>query len=312
MKAAALPLTLAMSSLASGVVHRDGRPQAAALFATNLEAVVDPADMDRCVKKVKGFLKEPALKKIAIEAATDNCAVSKLDKARNYVCPHMKSLLVGAFRSFPEDKKLDAAKFCEMSEFHTLRMRGATRVPNVGRGSLMDYTIKKECKPTVLGAMSPAKALKAGEVADFWYSLCLNQDCAHLLPSRTKWCKVDRQPTHGVEVCNLARDFAGSNAQSYTKNGDAGPEELCKLYDDFVDTVKSDVEAYDHYVHGRSRERVPVPDSSSRALNSAKMMNDAQAHKLRDNAGRQVEPAQSGAPTAAQAAVALAVLAFVA
>jgi len=272
----------------------------AVLFSTSEKAIVDPADMKRCVEKVSKFLKEPAKKSLAIDKATDDCAVAKMPKGANYVCPHVKDLLTAAFRDFAGE--MDAAKFCEMSEFHTLRMRGATRVPNIGRGSLLDYKIKKDCEPAVLGAMAPSKKLKTGEVSDFWYSLCINQDCAHLLPSRTKWCKVDRAPTHGIEVCDLARKFAGEKASSYSKGDEIDAKGLCNLYDGFVDGVKADVESYDNYVHGRSRETVPVPDDDDRALNSAKMMNDASAHKLRDNSGKQVKPQQSGAAAAGSAA----------
>lgn len=293
-------LLVASVHIASGMGHRGPAPRVAALFSKQtLKAVVDPEDQARCVKKVKGFLKEPQTKALAIDAATDNCAVAKMDKARNYVCPHVKTLLTDAFKEFPKDKKMDADKFCDMSEFHTLRMRGATRVPNVGKGSLLNYTISKTCEKTTLAAMKPAKKLKAAEIPDFWYSLCLNQDCAHLLPSRTKWCKVDRTPTHGIEVCTLMREYAAENAG----DSDGVPKSLCKLYDNFVDHVKADVEAYDHYVHGRSREHVPVPDSKTRALNSAKMANDVNAHKLRDGKGKQVKPAESGAPAASVATV---------
>merc|ERR1719218_51814 len=83
---------------------------------------------------------------------------------------------------------------------------------------------------------------------------------------------------------------------------DMDSKELCDLYDKFVDDVKSDVEAYDHYMHGESREHVEVPSDRDRALGSAKMLNTAMANRLRDGMGKPVKAHDSGAVRVAPAA----------
>merc|ERR1719281_1736133 len=100
-------------------------------------------------------------------------------------------------------------------------------------------------------------------------------------------------PTHGIEVCRRVREFASREVGS--SNKEMGASALCGLYDRFVDDVKSDVEAYDHYVHGESREHVPTPEDRPRALGSARMLNTPMANRLRDGMGQPVQAHGSGA-----------------
>merc|ERR1719387_3331438 len=149
------------------------------------------------------------------------------------------------------------------------------------------------------GAMQPEKDLPASQVADFWYSLCINQDCAHFLPSRTKWCNVDRTPTHGIEICQLMRSFAGSKVNSLF-SGNLKPADVCSLYDEFVDSIKAGVESYDSYIHAESREHIVTPSDHKRALTSSKLLNDAQKHHFRDSGG---DPRVAAAAALAAAAL---------
>ena len=48
------------------------------------------------------------------------------------------------------------------------------------------------------------------------------------------------------------------------------------------------VEAYEHVMHKDTRHKMPTPDGHFRALQSAKKVNEANAHTLRDNAGSDV------------------------
>lgn len=289
-----------------------GSAAGAVVRGAGSKVIVLPEDQEQCVAKMQEVIKKPVRKVNAIEKATDDCALDYKIDSRNFVCPHVRHLLTEAFTGFPNLGKMSAKQFCDISEFHVLRMRGTTRVPNIGSGSILDFKVGAECKPTVLGALQPRTDLGKSEVGDFWYSLCINQDCAHFLPSRTKWCRVDRMPTHGVEVCELAREFATKEMSNSAKEKlDAG--ELCGLYDKYVDVVKEDIEAYDHYVHGQSREHVPSPKDAPRSLQSSKLLNDAAAHYLRDNDGTPVKPHRSAAsPVAATTALALALMALVA
>lgn len=273
------------------------------------KVVVLPEDLQECVDKVSSFLTAPATKDLAVEKATDACAVEHKDDADNYVCPHMRSMLVDAFTSVPKDRKLSPDSFCEITEYHTLRMRGTTRLSSIGSGSIINFAVNiSDCQPTVTGAMKPKTEIAAADVGDFWYALCINQDCGHYLQSRTRWCKRSSQPTHGKEVCELARTYTGDAAARGDKAYDAPA--LCKLYDGFVDQVKEDVTAYDHFIHEKTRAHVPVPKDPPRSLQSSQLLNDVAAHKLRDGQGKYVQPHHSSAGrSSAAATVALLVLA---
>merc|ERR1719263_1642644 len=266
-------------------------------------AAVTPADIASCTERAVVFLPEPATPKAAIEKAVDHCALDKSIDDRNYVCPHVKEGLLAAFARLPADRKLSAGDFCELTEAYYIGLRGASRVPNVGHGPLVDFTEGKGCAPAVEAALASEKSLDASKVADFWYAMCLNQDCAHFLPSRTRWCSIDNsQPTHGVEVCDAARLFASDAVTALgAPSAGYGPEELCGIYADFVKELGVDVEAYEHFMHVDARHRVTNPEDPHRALQSSQLKNDAASHKLRDGA----KPVRSAAATTGLALAAL-------
>jgi len=259
---------------------------------------VTPQDIEECESRAKLFLKEPAVPAAAIEDATDYCAIDKKVDDKNYVCPHVKEGLQGAFARLPEDKKLSVSDFCEVSEAYFIGLRGATRVPNAGSGPIINFDAgRHDCRPAVRAALNEEKSLAAAHVPDFWYAMCLNQDCAHFLPSRTRWCNVDKQPTHGVEVCTALRKFATDETTVLgAKEGGYGPKALCDMYEDFVKEMGQDVEAYEHFIHIDTRHRIETPHDKKRALKSSQLTNDAAAHSIRDNAG---SPPRSGSRQAA-------------
>lgn len=251
-------------------------------------SAVSPEDMAHCVKYAARFMDEPMRKALAIERATDHCAVDKKIDDRNYFCPHFKEGLTGAFLHESESKEFTAASFCEVSENHMLQLRGATRVPNMGSGPLMNFKLSASCEQTTLQALAPARKLPSSQVPDFWYALCMNQDCAHFLPSRTRWCDVDRQPTHSAIVCEGVRDFAKDEV-AVDMSHDMEPKEICHMYAEFIEEIGIDVESFEHVVHSDQPDYVPVPSDPDRALGSSRQVNAAAKHDLRDNAGEPVE-----------------------
>jgi len=48
-------------------------------------------------------------------------------------------------------------------------------------------------------------------------------------------------------------------------------DQVCKIYDEFVEETHINVEAYMHVVHGRKEHSVKAPEDKKRALESAKM-----------------------------------------
>merc|ERR1719310_2484178 len=139
-----------------------------------------------------------------------------------------------------------------------------------------------------MASYAPAKTLKAQRAPDFWYALCMNQDCAHFLPSRTRWCTENHQPTHSASVCEAVRLFAHDEMTIFGAK-ELEADEVCNMYDEFVEDSYINVDAYMHVVHGKKHTSVPVPEDSSRALKSARLKNDAQKHGLRDAAGEPVK-----------------------
>jgi len=166
-----------------------------------------------------------------------------------------------------------------------------------GAGFSFDST---DCQPTVLASFQKEqKTIPIKSAPDFWYALCVNQDCAHYLPSRTRWCNHDHKPKHSASVCEAIRHYAQdevSAMQSHLlrRKQEMDAAQLCSIFDDFVEDTHITVEAYMHVVHGTKNHPVPAPEDPKRALDSAKMKNQAGKHKLRDSASA---PVKSGADT---------------
>merc|ERR1719473_573832 len=63
---------------------------------------------------------------------------------------------------------------------------------------------------------------------------------------------------------------------------DLNAEQVCSIYDEFVEDMHINVEAYNHVVYGTKEHPVPSPENRKRALDSAQMKNEAKGHQLRD------------------------------
>jgi len=274
----------------------------ASLFQSQLasELVVSPVDMNGCLASAKGFMTtKEYTKHKAIELAMDHCALSKKVDDKNFVCPHYREILNAAFRREATDRLFGAESFCNVAEVYVHQLKSAAKVPNMGKGEGFKFKLGKACKQVVLASLAPQKKMPAASAPDFWYALCMNQDCAHFLPSRTRWCTQNHQPTHSASVCEAVRLFAHDEVAVF------GPKEMdsdqvCNMYDEFVEDSHINVEAYMHVVHGKVEDPVPVPENPTRALKSAKMKNEAKMHGIRDQAG---DPVKGSASTQMPAAL---------
>jgi len=265
---------------------------AAAEARRSLKAAVSTSvsseDMSGCVDHAKKFLSGPKSKAMAIESAMDHCALDKKVDDRNFVCPHYKLVLAGAFRRESTLKKYGPEAFCAVTETYVSQLKGAAKIPNMGKGSGEAFELSKDCKPTVAASMAPEKKLDSSSAPDFWYALCMNQDCAHFLPSRTRWCSEDHAPTHSESVCEAVRAFARDETDIVsTKELDA--EQVCSIYEEFVEDSHINIAAYMQVVHGITERHIPSPDDPKRALQSSQMKNKAGGHLLRDAAGKPVK-----------------------
>ena len=310
MKLGTVLLTLASGAGAVSLEHaHNGKAQATLFAGAGFEkGTVAPEDIKKCSAVSSKFIHGTVSPKYAIEKAADFCAIDKAVGDKNYVCPHFKEAVTDSFRGVDPSEGIDYLRFCEITEEYMLEMRGAARVPNIGAGPMTNFKISETCEMAVSGALAPKAACTVGEVPDFWYSMCFNQDCAHFLPSRTRWCSVNRAPTHGHRVCDGVRKFAQDESQLMKKiEGDAPlkPENLCEVYKEFVTETGIDIEAYEAVMLGDTVKRVPVPDVAVRALMSSRMMNEAGSHYLRDNEGAPVEPVEKLPHSSATKAAAL-------
>jgi Cys-rich protein (TIGR01571 family) len=254
------------------------------------QAAIDAQDIDACVAHASKFIKKPVGKERAIERAMDHCALSKKVEDKNFVCPHYRELLEGAFRRKATTDVYTAKSFCSVAELYVEALEGAGNIPNMGAGKGAEFKLSKDCKPIVLASIAPAKQIPASTAPDFWYALCANQDCAHFLPSRTRWCTDNHGPTHSSLVCEAVRDFT-KDAVDVFGPGELDADDVCETYTEFVQDTVILLDAYGHVVHGR-HHNVPIPGDKPRALDSARMKHDAKAHGLRDASGTPVGEAE--------------------
>lgn len=249
-------------------------------------------DIDGCVKEASKYIKKPMDKGAAIEKAMDHCALDKKVDDRNFVCPHFKEILTNAFARESTRKEFTVESFCDVAESYVFALKhGAAKIANLaGKGSGKDFEVSPDCEPIVVKTFKPETSLPSTSVPDFWYALCMNQDCAHFLPSRTRWCTQTREPFHSAAVCEAIRTYARDEVIVVGEK-DLDAKEVCNIYDEFVEDSHINVEAYMHVMHGKEKHPVPSPVDRKRALDSARMKHEAGAHQIRDSAGEPVENA---------------------
>lgn len=278
--------------------------QSKVLVATHT-AVAAPEDVAMCAKTAKDWFNGRLTASAIAEKGVDHCSLQKVVDDRNYVCPHFREALENVFDGAAPSQEYSLMQFCTLAENYMLGIRGASRLPNIGSGPLVNFQLSPQCAHTVKVSMLPKASLPSADVPDFWFAMCMNQDCAHFLPSRTRWCNVEKAPTHTAQVCEAVRKFAEDEVQ-VRGDDDMDPSAVCEVYAQFVQEIGMDVEAYEHVMHADDSRHMPVPGDDARALRSSRLVNEAGSHYLRDNAGSPVEPMEAvkgGAATAVPAAV---------
>jgi hypothetical protein len=225
-----------------------------------------PEEVESCAKKMNEFFTEehPAVKGEAIRLLVDKCFHDESTAARRTVCPHLERVLTDSLWKVPPNEHLTPDTFCKYTEAHLTDLQGVAKVPRVGSGKIHTSDTKKTCEPTVEAALDGAPRILSTNVPDFWYALCLNQDCAHMLPSRTKWCNIARSPTHSSAVCSAARTFVKREVESEPPK-QMPPSEVCDLYSSFHKEMATDVAAYRHVVHGDPFPSQYIPPEGSNA-----------------------------------------------
>jgi hypothetical protein len=317
MKLGTVLVLLASGAEAVSVEHAHNGRASAALFAGaefgKPGRVAAPEDITKCSRVSHKFIVGTVSAQSAVEKAVDFCAVDKAVGDKTYVCPHFKEAVTAAFKDVDPSEGIDYKRFCEITEEYMLEMRGAARVPNIGAGPMTNFKISETCEMAVTGALAPKKDCSVDEVPDFWYSMCFNQDCAHFLPSRTRWCSINRAPTHSHKVCDGVRKFAKDESTLLMKLAGkeaVSPEKICSIYGEFVTETGIDIEAYEAVMLGDSVKYVPVPDAAVRALLGSRLTNQAGSHYLRDNEGSPVQPVEKLPHSGATKAGALLALAL--
>jgi len=209
---------------------------------------VTPKDLNECLQVASRFIHGPKDLGLVRQLSADFCVKTRPHKERDIVCPHFASSIDLALDGHHDDEMVTAEDFCNIVEARMLETRGATRIPNIGRGPLLNFTATESCEESInrtRGAPGPSEMKNA---ADLWYVTCLNQDCGSALPSRTRDCTKDHSPTHSSWVCDLGRRFI--EEKSKDRKEDVSSRQICSWYGEFVKNLGIDIEAYEHVLHG--------------------------------------------------------------
>lgn len=246
---AALAVALAETERGATVRTRSG-------VNATLRGAVTPEEMAKCEQFMSNLYTEPMTKKRWLPKIVRRCRRDKAIEDARKVCPHLGAALAFTMDDVPEDEKLSAGEFCTLAEERIEGLEGAFHVPNMGSGDTVNFQVSPQCGPTVEAVLGTEGLLKTEHLPDFWYALCMNQDCAHFLPSRTKWCDTARPPTHSAMVCEAARGFAKFKiGRRRILDRLRTPEEMksdqiCSLYANFEEEVGMDLKTWKAVAHG--------------------------------------------------------------
>jgi len=249
---------------------------------------VAPKVLKECELVAKRFVQDAKAAENIPNFAIDYCTATSAEKKMQYVCVEFRDAISMILEDVPPDTMLTAESFCHIAETRVAEAGRAVHVPRIGTGPLHDFDIAHTCINMTRGVLGgDHKPVARGEAGDVWYNICLNQDCAHHLPSRSKWCDVDRAPTHSAWVCESSRRHMHTSAKK-RETEKISASELCGLYDKFVDELNVDVDAYHFVMHSGNATHVPVPGQEERALTSSQLHNDKGGRDLQRESGKPV------------------------
>merc|ERR1719473_1938783 len=262
----------------------------------SLLSVQSSKSKEQCLEVVKEFVSpEGMVPDSVIEKSQDYCAL-RYTAENSYVCPKFKNFVQNSMEDEGVDrsKPLKPAQVCYLTEYHLHELRVQTmNVPNlaVDNATLEEFGVHEDCKPAVAKEIKPEEALAKDKVPDFWYQFCLSQDCAHYLPSRHRWCSLNKSPTpqHSNQLCLLVRTYAQSSLSSF-ENSKLGPDDICAMYLGFVDESLHNAEAYEYVTRDGSKANMVEPNNPGKALLHSQLVNTAESHHIRDNSAHPVKP----------------------
>jgi len=251
----------------------------------------------QCIEVASKFVPpDGAVPDSIIEKSQDYCAL-RYTAEHSYVCPHFKDFIENSMMDEGVDrtKPLTAPKLCYLTEYHVHELRvQSLNVPNMAikNATLEEFGVHEDCVPAISKAMKPDTTMPKDKVPDFWYQFCLSQDCAHYLPSRHRWCKINKSPTpqHSNQLCLLVRDYAIRGIGAFKDMMTA--QDMCKMYIGFMDESLVNVEAYEYVVHDGSKKNIAEPRDPQKALLHSQLINTAGAHHIRDNSASPVKPVE--------------------
>jgi len=249
-------------------------------------------DIEACQSTADEFLTGSVSGGVAANKAMDYCNKEKGVSDRKYTCQHFGEAVRNSLKREPKGKRFNSKTFCEATERFMTELKGAARVPHMGTGPLEDFELSSQCESSVKAAFGGKDKLDSVSVPDFWYAMCMNQDCAHFLPSRTKWCDVKRQPTHSVTVCDEAHKFA-TDEVSVAAPHKMDAEDVCSVYGEFVKEMGIDVKAYNHVMHGDAEPEIEqAPKDPAKALINSQVVG-GEVSPFRDDEGHPIQPIRS-------------------
>jgi len=203
-----------------------------------------------CEAYAMEWLSAPATKEQVKDKANAACQMDQ--DIKQGACARYGKLIDRAFHYKHSKDVFSSKDFCTIMEAYVQQMDNANKVPYMGKGEGADFKLDKTCKIAARKSMAPNDDLPAESAPNFWFALCMHQDCAHFLPSRSRFCTVSHEPTHSASVCDALRTFVEEHLDltHHTHTSHVKEDELCSMYDGFVETTHSEREAYMHVVHG--------------------------------------------------------------
>jgi len=245
--------------------------------------------MAECLEVAGKFIQRPRTVEDIKHAAVDYCVKHTGNKDK-YICANFRDAVDLSLRDLTDDSTLTKEAFCALTEARMHEAFGATLVPNMGKGELVDFKVDKEaCQDLAAKAMHGKGHLHREDAGDIWHTMCLQQDCGSMLPSRSKDCHVDRAATHNAWVCEAAMRHMKVSSKHRERQDISAPD-LCDMYDQFVGDLGVCVEAYVFVLHKGDREHLPPPEQAERAIMSSQLIHDAGGRSLKAGEGQQIKP----------------------
>lgn len=258
-------LLLGPSPALAAIVAAAHGAHSSAHGASALAAQLAPETASGCAVLAGRFMYGPMAKETIVKQALQFCVADRqLDEAGS-LCSHFLAAVEGALRRQAPGTEFTPEAFCQEAEEYVFELRNAPRVARLSPPGQVG------CEDSVSKAIAPHSTVTSTRVPDFWYSMCMNQDCAHFLPSRTRWCNVNHAPVISATVCEDARIFAQGKVKAQGP-GEMSATQVCGVYKDFVEDVSLQVEAYERIVSSVTSAHGAVRNGAAQGARGASLL----------------------------------------